>query len=44
MYIQQSLSGNVIKSPKGYNAYVPNPLPPAIEWTNQLVSTLSRAD
>jgi Fic family protein len=44
MDIQQSLSGNVIKSPKGYNAYVPNPLPPAIEWTNQLVSTLSRAD
>lgn len=44
MDIQQSLSGKVIKSPKGYNAYVPNPLPPAIEWTNQLVSTLSRAD
>lgn len=34
----------MIKSPKGYNAYVPNPLPPAIEWSNQLVSTLSRAD
>ena len=44
MDIQQSLSGKVIKSSKGYNAYVPNPLPPAIEWTNQLVSTLSRAD
>lgn len=44
MEIQQSLSGKVIKSPKGYHAYVPHPLPPTIEWSNQLVSTLSRAD
>ena len=44
MDIQQSLSGKVIKSPKGYNTYVPNPLLPVIEWTNQLVSALSRAD
>lgn len=44
MDIQQSRSGKVIRSPKGYRAYVPNPLPPAIEWTDPLVNTLSRAD
>ena len=44
MDIQQSTAGQVIKSPKGYNAFVPNSLPPAIEWNNQLVGTLSRAD
>ena len=44
MDIQQSTAGKVIKSPKGYNAFVPNSLPPAIEWNNQLVGTLSRAD
>jgi Fic family protein len=44
MDIQQSSSGKLIKSPTGINAYVPNPLPPTIEWTNQLVNSLSRAD
>ena len=44
MDIQKSLSGKVIKSPKGYSYYLPNPLPPIIEWSNQLVNTLSRAD
>lgn len=44
MDIEQSSSGKVIQSPKGYNAYVPNPLPPTIEWTNRLVSALSRAN
>jgi len=44
MDIRQSTAGQVIRSPKGYNAFVPNPLPPAIEWNNQLVGTLSRAD
>ncbi len=44
MDIQQSTSGQVIRSPKGYYAYVPNPLPPTIDWNNQLVGTLSRAD
>jgi Fic family protein len=44
MDIKQSLSGKIVKSPKGYNAYIPNPLPPKIEWTTQLVNTLSRAN
>lgn len=44
MEMRRTLSGKMIKSPQGYNAYVPNPLPPKIRWTNRLVSTLSRAD
>lgn len=44
MNITDSTSGRVIKSPKGYEAYVPNPLPPDIEWSTQLVNALSRAD
>ena len=44
MDIHQSPSGKIVSSSKGYSAYIPNPLPPTIKWTNQLVSTLSRAD
>jgi len=28
----------------GFKAFVPNPLPPSLEWDNQLVNSLSRAD
>ena len=44
MNIRQSPVGQVVKSPKGYSAFIPNPLPPSIEWNNQLVRALSRAD
>lgn len=44
MDIKDPIAGKIFKSPKGYNAYIPNPLPPTIHWNNQLVSTLSRAD
>ncbi|MEM7589871.1 MAG: Fic/DOC family N-terminal domain-containing protein [Myxococcota bacterium] len=44
MDIKQSPSGKIAKSPKGYHAFVPNPLPPTIKWDNQVVGTLSRAD
>ena len=44
MNIQKSKAGRVIKSLKGYNAFIPNALPPNIEWNNQLVGALSRAD
>lgn len=42
MDIQDSPSGQIIKSPNGYRAFVPNPLPPVFEWDNVLVNTLSR--
>lgn len=44
MDIKESPSGKVIQAPTGYQAFVPNPLPPNIEWNTNLVSSLSRAD
>lgn len=37
-------SGRTVRCPGGYNAYVPAPLPPEIEWDGELVLALSRAD
>jgi Fic family protein len=42
--IKESLSGKIIKTLTGYTAFIPNPLPPKLEWTNALVNNLSRAD
>ncbi len=44
MDIQQSLSGQIVKSPKGYNAFLPHNLPPKLEWNNAVINSLSRAD
>lgn len=44
MDIQQSPTGTIVKSPNGYNAFVPNALPPKLEWDNAVVNALSRAD
>lgn len=44
MDITDSPSGKIIKSLNGYKAFVPNPLPPSIQWNTQLVNALSRAD
>lgn len=44
MNIQQSPAGQIVKSPKGYNAFVPHSLPPKLEWNNAVVNSLSRAD
>lgn len=39
-----SPSGTVIRSVSGFWAFVPNPLPPALEWTDELAQALSDAD
>ncbi|MEL6606694.1 MAG: Fic family protein [Bacteroidota bacterium] len=44
MDITKTIAGKVIDTPRGYRAFVPHPLPPTIDWSNQLVSSLSRAD
>lgn len=44
MDIQQSSAGQIIKSPKGYTAFVPHSLPPKLEWNNAVINSLSRAD
>jgi len=36
--------GKQIKTPQGYSAFVPDPLPPAFEWSRELVHALSDAD
>lgn len=40
---QKSDSGRVLKAREGYWAYIPNPLPPKLRWTDELVETLTRA-
>lgn len=44
MDIDQSPSGQIIKVPSGYKAFIPASLPPKFEWDNALVYSLSRAD
>jgi len=41
---QNSPSGRLIRAVGGYWAFVPNPLPPELDWDNPLVSSISRAD
>lgn len=41
---QKSPSGRLIRGVSGYWAFIPNPLPPDLEWDNLLVSLISRAD
>jgi Fic family protein len=36
--------GRIITTRKGYTAFVPNPLPPKVAWSNELLQALSRAD
>ena len=37
-------SGRSIRTPQGYTAFVPDPLPPTLEWTPVLTRALSDAD
>jgi Fic family protein len=39
-----SPSGRLVKAPAGYHAFVPHPLPPQLDWTPELITTLSDAD
>ena len=36
--------GRMVRCAEGYSAFVPEPLPPYLEWTSGLVATLSEAD
>lgn len=44
MDIIKSPAGRVITSLNGYRAFLPHPLPPKLNWNNQIVGALSRAD
>lgn len=37
-------AGRYVRCPEGYTAFIPAPLPPALEWTSSLVRALSDAD
>ena len=37
-------SGHIVRTPQGYWAFVPNPLPPDLEWSPGLIALLSEAD
>jgi Fic family protein len=39
-----SSPGRVFRTPKGYWAFIPNPLPPTIEWSTSLISALGEAE
>jgi len=41
---QSSPSGRLIRASGGYWAFVPNPLPPELDWNERLVSLISSAD
>jgi Fic family protein len=36
--------GRTVRCPAGYRAYVPDPLPPRLAWSDALAAALSRAD
>lgn len=44
MDIKQNISGKVLSVSSGYKAFVPNGLPPKLEWSPRLINSLSRAD
>jgi Fic family protein len=41
---RNSTAGHCVKTPEGYWAFVPNPLPPKIDYDQKLISLLSDAD
>ncbi len=41
---KNSPSGRLVRAVDGYRAFVPNPLPPKLDWSDALVSLTSRAD
>lgn len=38
------MAGRTVRSPQGFPAFVPDPLPPELVWTTDLVRALSEAD
>lgn len=44
MDIKQSMSGKTVTASSGYKAFVPDSLPPKLDWSSRLINSLSRAD
>lgn len=41
---QDNAAGRIVRSPKGYYAFVPHSLPPKLTYTDELIGNLSEAD
>ena len=41
---KQNAPGKLVRTATGYDAFIPAPLPPKIQWSDQLLSLLSKAD
>lgn len=41
---QNSKAGKAVRTRKGYWAFIPAPLPPALQWTDEMLSALSEAE
>jgi Fic family protein len=41
---QTSTAGKVIRTPRGYWTFIPNPLPPTIRWSSSLISSVGAAE
>ncbi len=39
-----STAGKVIRTPRGYWTFIPNPLPPTIRWSSSLISSVGAAE
>lgn len=44
MEIKQSPAGRIVKTARGYEAFLPHPLPPKLTWDEGILNSLSRAD
>lgn len=44
MDFKESSAGKVIQISSGYPSFIPHPLPPALNWSTEIVAALSRAD
>jgi Fic family protein len=41
---QTSTAGKIIRTPRGYWTFIPNPLPPTIRWSSSLISSVGAAE
>jgi Fic family protein len=42
--LDSRIPGRIVRSPEGFQAFIPDPLPPELTWTPELVRSLSDAD
>jgi hypothetical protein len=43
-HLKTSTAGRVIRTPRGYWIFIPNPLPPTIRWSSSFISAIGIAE